>query len=300
MKLNEVSTLFCQLMPYSQSQIIDIQIIGGMTNCNYLITTQELSRFVFRISGKCSNDLINRHNEYENSIQAQKLGINPEVIFFDENNGYKITEYIHSAKTLSPYSISANLDDILTLLKLLHNSNINFSNKLDYLEEYKHYKSLIYKFNIILEYDFLQFETKALALYQKLIELGIEYKPCHNDLVAENFVLGIDKNNNDKLYLIDWEYSSMNDPTWDLASLFLETNISPDAENKFTEEYFSNLNLVEKNKQKQKIFIYKILQNILWYLWTLIKEANGENFGTYKNRRLQAAKDLYANYISQY
>ncbi|AWX15320.1 choline kinase [Mergibacter septicus] len=299
MNIAQIVNLFCQFLHYPQEKIIDCQIIGGMTNCNYLITTKDLERFVFRVSGNGSNDLINRYNEYENSVLAQNLGINPKIVFFDEKNGYKVTEYIPSARTLSPYSISAKLDKILSLLKLLHNSEIKFSNKLDYLQEYKHYKNLIKKYGIILEKDFLEFEEKALSLYDKLVELGIENKPCHNDLVAENFVMG-EGNNEEKLYLIDWEYSSMNDPTWDLASLFLETSISPQAENDFIVSYFSDLTQLEREKQKQKIIIYKILQNTLWYLWTLIKEANGDNFGSYKYRRLEQAKALYADYIIKY
>ncbi len=33
-----------------------------------------------------------------------------------------------------------------------------------------------------------------------------------------------------RLYLIDWEYSSMNDPMWDLAALFLESEFTKQEE----------------------------------------------------------------------
>lgn len=58
------------------------------------------------------------------------------------------------------------------------------------------------------------------ALADRLNQLGVTLTPCHNDLVAENFVKGLDG----KIHLIDWEYSGMNDPLWDLAALFIESS----------------------------------------------------------------------------
>ena len=57
-------------------------------------------------------------------------------------------------------------------------------------------------------------------LQARINELGVSLAPCHNDLVAENFI----KDDSGNLYLIDWEYSGMNDPHWDIAALFLESS----------------------------------------------------------------------------
>ena len=48
--------------------------------------------------------------------------------------------------------------------------------------------------------------------------------PCHNDSLIGNWVL--DENN--KLYLIDWEYSGMNEAMWDLSCLSIEAVYSPE------------------------------------------------------------------------
>ena len=43
-----------------------------------------------------------------------------------------------------------------------------------------------------------------------------------------------------RLYLIDWEYSSMNDPMWDLAALFLESEFTKQEEDAFLSYYESD------------------------------------------------------------
>lgn len=63
-------------------------------------------------------------------------------------------------------------------------------------------------------------------MYEILLDSGIKLSPCHNDLVAENILIVEDDVNdigaNNQLFFIDWEYSGMNDPMWDIAALFLE------------------------------------------------------------------------------
>ena len=52
-------------------------------------------------------------------------------------------------------------------------------------------------------------------------EHGSVLVPSHNDTVPENFIKDI----NGRLYLIDWEYSGLNDEMWDLAAHSIECNL---------------------------------------------------------------------------
>ena len=45
--------------------------------------------------------------------------------------------------------------------------------------------------------------------------------PCHNDLLAENFL-----DSSEKLWLIDWEYAAMGDPLFDLANFVANFELS--------------------------------------------------------------------------
>jgi len=52
--------------------------------------------------------------------------------------------------------------------------------------------------------------------------------PCHNDPLCENWL--DDKKN---FYLIDWEYSGMNDPMFDLGALAIEADLTDEQERSF-------------------------------------------------------------------
>lgn len=119
-----------------------------------------------------------------------------------------------------------------------------------------------------------KYRSRIFFLQERLNALGVELRPCHNDLVAENFIKDI----RGKIYLIDWEYSGMNDPMWDFAALFLESNFTETNKTLLLEHYLGgsvNDVLIEK------ILIYQILMDFLWSIWTCIKEAQGDDFGTY-------------------
>ena len=122
---------------------------------------------------------------------------------------------------------------------------------------------------------------EVFSLEKRLADLGVDRKSCHIDLVPENFI----ESPQGRLYLIDWEYSSMNDPMWDLAALFLESEFTRQEEEAFLSHYESEQTPVSR----EKIAIYKILQDAIWSLWTVYKEEQGADFGDYGVSRYQRA-----------
>lgn len=82
----------------------------------------------------------------------------------------------------------------------------------------------------------------------------------------------------------------MNDPMADIAALLLESQFSEDNADYFLAEYFNG---EVPDNAKQKIGVYQILWDFLWAIWTSIKEAQGDDFGTYgKMRFTRAVKNL--------
>lgn len=129
---------------------------------------------------------------------------------------------------------------------------------------------------------------EVFSLEKRLADLVVDRKSCHIDLVPENFI----ESPQGRLYLIDWEYSSMNDPMWDLAALFLESEFTPQEEEAFLSHYES----AQTPVSREKIVIYKILQDTIWSLWTVYKEEQGADFGDYGVSRYQRAVKGLAYY----
>ena len=263
-------------------EIQSVEQLGGMTNQNYLVRTSS-NRYIVKFFGKGTEKLIDRQNEKFNLELLKDLKLDVENYLFDIEAGIKVNQYIENADTLNSTTIKTKFEKIAPILQTIHASGKELKGEFAPFEEIKKYESLIQGEISYPNYD--EVRKNVFALENELATIGVDRKSCHIDLVPENFIEAPDGH----LYLIDWEYSSMNDPMWDLAALFLESEFTPDEEDSFLSYYESEQTPVSR----EKIRIYKILQDIIWSLWTIYKEENGADFGDYGiTRYKRAVKEL--------
>lgn len=268
---------------FKDKKIENINLIGGMTNKNYLITIDN-KKYVLRNPGAGTKEMINRNNEAKNAQIISDLKLDAKLIYLNKETGIKISEYIENAETLVPETARNNFKQVAEILKKLHNSNIIFDNVFDSFVEMEKYERLSIKENGKFYEGYEKVKKEVFGLKEKLNNLNIELKSCHNDTVPENFI-----KSGEKIYLIDWEYSGMNDPMWDLAAHSLECNFSKEEEKEFLDFYF--LGKMTK-KENLRIQIHKICQDFLWSIWTILKEAKGVSFGDYGIERYNRAIKL--------
>ncbi|PDY44513.1 choline/ethanolamine kinase family protein, partial [Bacillus cereus] len=84
----------------SEDAITNIQPFGGMTNTNFKVSVGD-SEYVLRIPGSGTEEMISRHDEMVNSNLASELGIDAELLYFNEETGVKLAELISNAETLN-------------------------------------------------------------------------------------------------------------------------------------------------------------------------------------------------------
>ena len=266
----------------TDEDILSVEQLGGMTNQNYLVKTSS-NQYIVKFFGKGTDKLIDRQNEKFNLELLKDLKLDVDNYLFDIEAGIKVNQYIENAETLDSTTIKTKFEKIAPILQTIHASGKELKGEFAPFEEIKKYESLIQG-----EISYPNYEAVRKAVFslkEELEQIGIDKKSCHIDLVPENFIEGPDGH----LYLIDWEYSSMNDPMWDLAALFLESEFTSAEEEDFLSHYESDKTPVSR----EKIRIYKILQDIIWSLWTIYKEENGADFGDYGiSRYNRAVKEL--------
>lgn len=261
-----------------EEEVLSVEQLGGMTNQNYLVKTTN-KQYIVKFFGKGTEKLINRQDEKYNLELLKDLDLDVKNYLFDIEAGIKVNEYIESAITLDSTSIKTKFDKIAPILQTIHASGKELRGEFAPFEEIKKYESLIEEKIPYANYEAVRKEV--FSLEKRLADLGVDRKSCHIDLVPENFI----ESPQGRLYLIDWEYSSMNDPMWDLAALFLESEFSLQEEEAFLSRYESDQTPVSR----EKIAIYKILQDTIWSLWTVYKEEQGADFGDYGVSRYQRA-----------
>ena len=261
-----------------EEEVLSVEQLGGMTNQNYLVKTTN-KQYIVKFFGKGTEKLINRQDEKYNLELLKDLDLDVRNYLFDIEAGIKVNEYIESAITLDSTSIKTKFDKIAPILQTIHASGKELRGEFAPFEEIKKYESLIEEKIPYANYEAVREEV--FSLEKRLADLGVDRKSCHIDLVPENFI----ESPQGRLYLIDWEYSSMNDPMWDLAALFLESEFTRQEEEAFLSHYESEQTPVSR----EKIAIYKILQDAIWSLWTVYKEEQGADFGDYGVNRYQRA-----------
>ena len=268
-----------------EEEVLSVEQLGGMTNQNYLVKTTN-KQYIVKFFGKGTEKLINRQDEKYNLELLKDLDLDVKNYLFDIVAGIKVNEYIESAITLDSTSIKTKFDKIAPILQTIHSSGKELRGEFAPFEEIKKYESLIEEKIPYANYEAVRKEV--FSLEKRLADLGVDRKSCHIDLVPENFI----ESPQGRLYLIDWEYSSMNDPMWDLAALFLESEFTPQEEEDFLSHYESEQTPVSR----EKIAIYKILQDAIWSLRTVYKEEQGADFGDYGVSRYQRAVKGLAYY----
>ena len=276
----KISSLLSQ-----EEEVLSVEQLGGMTNQNYLAKTTN-KQYIVKFFGKGTEKLINRQDEKYNLELLKDLDLDVKNYLFDIEAGIKVNEYIESAITLDSTSIKTKFDKIAPILQTIHASGKELRGEFAPFQEIKKYESLIDEKIPYANYEAVREEV--FSLEKRLAALGVDRKSCHIDLVPENFI----ESPQGRLYLIDWEYSSMNDPMWDLAALFLESEFTRQEEEAFLSHYESEQTPVSR----EKIAIYKILQDAIWSLWTVYKEEQGADFGDYGVSRYQRAVKGLAYY----
>ncbi|WHY77459.1 NTP transferase domain-containing protein [Neobacillus sp. WH10] len=268
-------------------EVTSIEALGGLTNRNFKVTIGG-QEYAARIPGKGTEQYINRYDEKINSEITSRLGINPEVIYFSGKTGLKIVKFIPDAETLNPRTGTRedNLIQVAGIFNRLHSSGETFNARFDVFEKITEYETILAELNGEVFEGHDQVKQQVLELEEYYKSLNVPLVPCHNDPLAENFV----KSGEEKMFLVDWEFSGMNDPLWDVAAYIIEAELSPAEEKLFLLQYFNGSVTAEN---QQQLLLNKIFLDFLWTIWALMKEAGGEDFGSYAfNRFTRAQKNL--------
>ena len=247
---------------------------GGLTNYNYIMDINGVE-YVIRQPGGMTNLMIDRKIEKVNNQIASKLGLNSNCVYFDEVSGIKVSIFIKNSENVAAADPNShvNLQAVSSLMKKIHTSPKQFPNTFDWHSELDKYERLVNELNGDFFYDYEILKNKLVDLVDKNLNYT-NFVPCHNDTVPENFIVD-DKGH---AYLIDWEYSGMNDPVWDLAAYILESRLGEESIQHLFAYYFGQLPAPEE-VMNMKYFM--LIQDLLWTVWALIRHYNGEDFLDY-------------------
>jgi thiamine kinase-like enzyme len=276
-------------------EVIKLDRLGSaLTNVCYKVTVGGAS-YVLRLAGEGTSDYIDRAAEEHNARAAAAAGINAEVIHFDASDGLMVTRFIEGTSMEGASSIkgvSMNDGDgfrrdpgapvrVARALGRVHRLRKVFRSRFDVFAAMDDYLGLLREGRTLLPEDYYEVGRKAGAVRRALEASPAPLVPCHNDPWPGNLL-----DADGRIYLIDWEYSGMNDPMWDLADLSVEARFGPEQDRAMMEAYRGG---TVPAASYSRLEVYKAMSDLHWSLWGFVQHAKGnsaEGFWSYGLERL--------------
>lgn len=201
-----------------------------------------------------------------------------------------VSKAINEIETMTPNLFSSRKGSPARAgiaLAKLHNSGETFDFHFGLFNMIDDYLKILSTKNVELPEGYHDIVKAAEPVKESLEANPISLAPCHCDPLCENF---LDDGKN--MWIVDWEYSGMNDPLWDLGDLSVEARMNDEQENELLNAYFDK---VPNPAQKGRVIIYKAMCDLLWTLWGLIQYADDnpvEDFWAYSIERFERCKLL--------
>lgn len=221
----------------------------GFSNDSYLINDS----YVIRLAKPNKDETIDYAKEKQVYDIIAPLKISESILEFD-NNGTKISKFVHNTRKYVNTPTNEQILYVAKKLKKLHGSNLNVP--FGYM---MFNKCNIYKKNIDSSLHLSERYEKKITNEVRKIFIKAPLVLCHNDLVKGNLLFKF----NDVVF-IDWEYASMNNLYFDLASFISENNLSEEQEEFFLQKYFG---CKYNNMKKNRVDLFIKFQDILFYYW---------------------------------
>jgi CTP:phosphocholine cytidylyltransferase-like protein/thiamine kinase-like enzyme len=283
--------LIAKTFEVPESEIRELKCLkSGMTNKSFLFSVKG-KHYICRIPGNGTSELIDRRAEYDNYMAVAELDIAEHVIYFNPENGYKISEFYDGSRNSDP----RNFDDVarcMKLLKSMHESGATVGHRFDIRERISFYETLCNRNGGIPFEDYLKIRSEMNELMDFLDSLNRPEKLSHVDSVATNFIFVPSKIKGGKetVRLIDWEYAGMADPLIDIGMCAIYSYYTPEETEQLMNLYFGR---TPSREERLVVYSYMALGGFLWTLWAVYKGNLGETFGDYTLVMYRYAKDYY-------
>ena len=271
---------------------VEITRLGGLTNLVFRVDHAG-EQYVLRIPGKGTEEYINRANEAQAARAAARAGVSPDVLHFDAATGVMVTRLIDHAVTMTIENfrtIAGAPARAGEVFRKLHTSGAKFNFRFDLFSMIDDYLRILSGRDLTLPPGYHGALRESESVRTALAAHPLPLVACHCDPLCENF-LDVGR----RMWLVDWEYSGMNDPMWDLGDLAVEAQFDAAQEDEMIHAYFGG----EPTAQERgRIVIYKAMCDLLWTLWGLIQHANrnpADDFWAYSVNRFARCKALMAS-----
>jgi thiamine kinase-like enzyme len=240
--------------------------------------------------------------EIENTLIAAEAGVGARVVEVLPDVPALVLEFI-AGRTLGAADVRdpALAAPIAAACRQLHAGG-RFANDFDIFGKRAELLALCRRHDLALPAGYHDHDAAVRRLRAALAVDPPATVPCHNDLLAENFILdvnGLDANRS--VRIIDYQLAGNNDPAFELGDIAAEADFDADQVGRLTAAYFGP---ERSDALMARVRLNLIASNITWTLWFAVhcglladSDRHGSGFdyaGEAAEKWGQAVRDLTA------
>ncbi|MGZ5337282.1 MAG: phosphotransferase [Solirubrobacterales bacterium] len=299
--MSEISEIVDRLAPVLGQPVGEaVPLDGGITNRNYKVSFGG-DLYVVRVPGKDTGLLeIDRYAELAASELAAEAGVAPKVAAMLEDPPCLVAEFL-GARTMTPEELRRPefIVDVAADLRGIHNAGQSLPNRFSAFRIVETYAETAADRGATVPHEYEQAQENARRIEAAL--QGPEHVPvpCHNDLLAANFL-----HDGDRLWIVVWEYAGMGDRYFDLGNFAVNNELSVDDEFALLTAYFDER---PRARRMAALGLMRFMSDFREAMWGVVQSAISAiefDFTDYASKhfdrlRVQAADPRFDRWIEE-
>ena len=239
-------------------------IEAGRTNRNYRVEVGSAT-FFLRLSHEDTALLgIDRVAEYEAALAAAASGVGPEVVAHLPEHGCLITAWV-AGEPLAEGDMEQEsvLADVARVVSTIH-AGPALPATFDAFRIVEAYRRVSVERGVPIPEAYGPAHAHAERIEAAFARAPVPARPCHNDLLSDNFLRGTDG-----FWLVDYEYSGMGDPFFDLGNLSINNGLSEASQETLLRLMFGE----PTQAHRARLQLMRIMSDYREAMWGVIQQG---------------------------
>jgi thiamine kinase-like enzyme len=203
--------------------------------------------------------------EVANTISAAKTGVGPRVYEVLPDVPALVLEFL-PGKTLGNPEVrrAETIPAIAAACRRLHGGEL-FGNDFDIFAKRDELLDVCARHDLPLPDGYLSYDATVREIRGALAAAPLHPAPCHNDLLAENFIA-----DDGGVRIVDYQLSGNNDPAFELGNIGAEADYDPDRVALLADAYFGESLTAAL---LARVRLYLLASNVTWTLWFTVHKG---------------------------
>lgn len=269
---------------------------GGLTNTNVRVTTPQGS-FVLRMEQSDPTTLgIDRDQEAHNTRAAEEAGVGSPFVAYRPDLKVLVVEYIESV-TLTNAAFRERpelVPRVAAACRILH-AGPRFAGDFDMFRRQAGYLKRLRDNGYAHPKDYADHLDDFARVQRALAVRPEPTKPCNNDTLAENFL-----DDGQKIWIIDYEYSGNNEPSFELGNIRTECDLLPEQGEELTLAYYGADPAYAGREREMiaRVRLQALVARYGWSLWGYLQAATSPfdfDFTGWGDERFEKARSDFGS-----